>query len=440
MGASVVLDVGKTSAKLCAVDPKHGRVLVELRRPSATLPGPPYPHLDTEGVFDWAIEGLARIAADHEIDAIVPVAHGATAALVAGDALALPVLDYEFEGVAELDAAYEPLARDFAHTRSPRLPGGLNLGRQLYWLGRRFPAEFARTSEILLWPQYWAWRLSGARVCELTSLGCHTDLWRPEARAFSSLARERGFGARFPALVPAWKRIGAIRPELARATGLRADCAVLAGIHDSSASYLVHRAGRDDGFVVVSTGTWFVCMAHGAKLERLRPELDMLANVDVHGDPVACARFMGGREYEASAGTDGLTAKPNAADLEALLESNAAAGPAAERPRVARSRAALAALRLALLTDQALDRLGALGDVIVEGPFARNAAYCEALAALRAPQTVSASADAIGTIAGAQLLVTWPARAVEPCLSRCNAALASRISDYRKSWRERIAG
>lgn len=374
MGSSAVLDVGKTNAKLCAVD-ASGRVLLELRRPSEVLAGPPYPRLDCDGLFDWAIEGLARIAADHEIDAVVPVAHGATAALLAGDALALPVLDYEFDGVAEFDAAYEPLARDFAHTRSPRLPGGLNLGRQLFWLERRFPAEFARTTEILLWPQYFAWRLSGEKASEITSLGCHTDLWQPEAHAFSSLARERGWSARFPPLVPAWRRIGVIRPELARATGLCTDCAVLAGIHDSNASYLVHRVGREDAFAVVATGTWFVCMAHGAPLARLNPELDMLANVDACGDPVATARFMGGRLFET------------------LLERSLS--PAA------------AAHELARETDRRLDALGASGDVIVEGPFARLGAYCAALAALRKPQPVIASADAIGTIAGAHCLLTW---------------------------------
>ncbi len=386
MGSSVVLDVGKTNAKLCAVD-ATGRVLLELRRPSAVLTGPPYPRLDCDGLFDWAIEGLARIAADHEIDAIVPVAHGATAALVADDELMLPVLDYEFDGVAEFDSAYEPLARDFEHTRSPRLPGGLNLGRQLFWLERRFPREFARVSDILLWPQYFAWRLSGEKASELTSLGCHTDLWQPEARAFSSFASERGFDARFPPLVPAWRPIGVIRPELARVTGLREDCAVLAGIHDSNAAYLVHRAGREDAFAVVSTGTWFVCMAHRAALERLQPELDMLANVDVHGDPVATARFMGGRRYDT------------------LLERST---PPAQ-----------AAFELASETDRCLDRLGATGDLIVEGPFARDAAYCSELAALRAPQPVFASADAVGSLAGARLLARWGEKDVNPRLTLC---------------------
>ncbi len=374
MGSSVVLDVGKTNAKLVAFD-EAGRVQLELRRPSAVLAGPPYPSLDADGVFEWAVEGLARMAADRDVRAIVPVAHGAAAALVAGDALALPVLDYEFDGVGEFDAEYEPLARDFARTHSPRLPAGLNLGRQLFWLERVFPAEFARTTDILLCPQYFAWRLSGAKHAEPTSLGCHTDLWQPEARAFSRFARERGFAARFPPLVPAWTRVGAIRPELAHATGVREDCAVLAGVHDSNASYLAQLARRRDRFTVVSTGTWFVCLARGAKLERLRPDCDMLANVDVYGDPVATARFMGGRMHEALRAR-GLSAEAAAAEL-------------------------------ARETGRCLDRLGAEGELIVEGPFARDAAYCAALAALRAPQVVTRSADATGTLAGARILVEW---------------------------------
>jgi sugar (pentulose or hexulose) kinase len=368
VGCTVVLDVGKTSAKLCAVD-ASGKLLAERRRANAVLAGPPYPHLDVEGIFGWAIEGLARISADHAVDAVVPVAHGACAALLAGSALALPVLDYEFAGVAEFDAEYEPLARDFAATRSPRLPAGLNLGRQLFWLERRFPAEFARVTDILLWPQYWSWRLGGAKCTEVTSLGCHTDLWQPSARGFSRLARERGWAARFPPLAPAWRRTGN----------------VLAGAHDSNASCLAHRAARTAPFVVVSTGTWFVCLAHGALLDRLDPSQDMLANVDVHGEPVATARFMGGREFESTSATLGATR---------------------------------AAEQLASRTAECLDRLGALGDVIVEGPFARDGAYCSALAALRMPQPVWSSDDSTGTVAGACLLASWPTRVREPKLTR----------------------
>lgn len=30
-----------------------------------------------------------------------------------------------------------------------------------------------------MYPQYWALRLTGIAANEVTSLGCHTDLWNP---------------------------------------------------------------------------------------------------------------------------------------------------------------------------------------------------------------------------------------------------------------------
>ncbi len=64
-------------------------------------------------------------------------------------------------------------------TGSPTLPMGLNLGAQIHWQARRFPDAFAKTRHILMYPQYWAFRLTGVAASEATSLGCHTDLWAP---------------------------------------------------------------------------------------------------------------------------------------------------------------------------------------------------------------------------------------------------------------------
>src|SRR5206468_4979767 len=92
--ALIVLDIGKTNAKLALID-ANGRVLAEQRRPNVVLDDGPYPHLDTDGIWQWMLEvcrGFAQLA---EVSAIVPVTHGATAALVDGDGLVLPVLDYE---------------------------------------------------------------------------------------------------------------------------------------------------------------------------------------------------------------------------------------------------------------------------------------------------------------------------------------------------------
>ena len=110
------------------------------------------------------------------IGAIIPVGHGAAAAIVRGSRLACAPMDYETPIPAALRAQYDTLRDPFADTGSPALPQGLNLGAQLFWLGKLHPDLYAPGTQIIPWPQYWAWLLSGVAASEVTSLGCHTDL------------------------------------------------------------------------------------------------------------------------------------------------------------------------------------------------------------------------------------------------------------------------
>jgi sugar (pentulose or hexulose) kinase len=185
-GHVLVLDIGKTNVKAALVDTA---TLVEIDRrttPNAVLPGPPYPHADTERIWSFLLGALRDLHARHRIDAVVATAHGASAALVGADGkLALPVLDYEHPAPEDLAADYDAVRPDFTESGSPRLERGLNLGAQLFWQSRRFPDVFA-TATILLWPQYWTSRLSGVAASEVTSLGAHTDLWCPAERSIST--------------------------------------------------------------------------------------------------------------------------------------------------------------------------------------------------------------------------------------------------------------
>lgn len=441
--ASVILDIGKTNSKLSLVA-ADGRVLEEQRRPNRVLPAGPYPHLDVEGLWPWMLQTLKEFATKARITSLVPVTHGATAALVDEQGLTLPVLDYEFTPPEEHYRSQRPA---FAETLSPALPAGLNLGRQLAWLAEAFPAEFARSRHVLMYPQYWAWRFCGVAASELTSLGCHTDLWNPLARSYSSLVRARGWEQKFPPLQSAWARLGPVLPEIAAATGLPADCEVVCGIHDSNASLLRYLASREP-LTVLSTGTWVIAASLGdAPQQRLDEHRDMLANVDVHGRPVACMRFMGGREFGALAG--GEPAAFSIADLQALVHRKTLAlpsfaeaggpfagqvgrieGPAPETPA---EQAALATLYGALMTDYCLSSLNAQGPVIVEGSFSRNALFGPLLAALRPGQAVAVSDDSSGTTCGGWMLQHW---GTQPPASH-QAALAlplPGLAGYRQRW------
>lgn len=450
-GIVAVVDVGKTRTKLAIVD-ESGVLREERHAPSASLAGPPYPHLDVEATIAWILATLRDLGVRWPIDVVVPVAHGAAAALTSGDELALPVMDYEFQGPEELASSYP--APSFEETLSPPLPAGLNLGRQLHWQSARMPEEFARVTEILLYPQYVAWRLSGRKASEVTSLGCHTDLWCPRTGGFSSLARARGWDRLFPPKEKAWAELGPLRPDVRGATGLSQECRVLTGIHDSNASYLPHRVARTPPFSVVSTGTWIVCMAAGGSIEELDPTADTLANVDVLGDPVPTSRFMGGRELEAIGGDRRVLADVGDEDVQRIVDRGILAvpgfasegGPFRSSPgrvrggplETAPDRAALGILYCALMTDVCLDLVGARGPCIVDGSFARTPAFASLLAALRGEGPVVVGDDAGGTSAGALALASWPASRTTVARAQVRPSDVTGLERYRELWRREL--
>lgn len=413
-----VIDIGKTNAKVALVDRESLSEIAVTKRPNAVLKGGLYPHYDVDGLWAFILDGLKRFQTEFGVDAISITTHGASAVLLDAEGeLAAPALDYEFDGPDTLTAEYDAARPPFAETGSARLPLGLNLGAQLFWQFRNFPELKARTRTILTYPQYWAFRLSGVAVNEVTSLGCHTDLWMPEAGKYSSLVVREGWADLMAPVARAADRLGPILPEIAAATGLAADTPVICGIHDSNASLYAHLAAREAPFSVVSTGTWVISMAVGGAKVTLDPSRDTLVNVNAYGDPVPSARFMGGREFERLIGDGQKDFAP--ADLGSVLARAAMLLPAVENQSgpfqgrkaawtvepsrlTAAERYVTVSFYLALMTATGLDIVGAQGPVLVEGPFADNAAYLAMLAAITG-RPVEAVAG-IGTSIGAALL------------------------------------
>jgi len=447
----VVLDVGKTHVKLYVLDERQQTAATHTRDNLVREDGP-YPHADTDGIWTWMLEVLAEVSRRFPVDAIAVTTHGATAALVDPDAggagLALPILDYEWPGV-EAATGYEDIRPPFSETFSPGLPAGLNLGRQLYWQQATFPEAFDRARYILPYAQYWTWRLTGVAVSEVSSLGCHTDLWQPAARSFSSLVVERGWAGRLPRLAPAWETLGPITAEVAGRTGLSEDCRVHTGVHDSNASLLLFTRARPGAdLCVVSTGTWVVCMAAGGAVAVLDERRDMLANVDVEGRMVPCIRFMGGREYaeicsRLGASPDGCASEDDVAralsdEAFVLPDFSHGSGPFGGRQPEIRgpvaNGTALASLYCALMVDQCLDLLEVEDDVILVGSYLQNPLLCALVAQLRSPQAVLLSGESSGTARGAAQLTRW-ADATAVSLDPCAPSRIDGLADYARTWR-----
>jgi len=444
-----VIDIGKTHAKLIVVDAESGKELASRKIANRVVGGPPYPHYDTDTLWRFIQEGLAELNNVPGYQAISITTHGASAALLntAGE-LAMPVLDYEFTFPDRIVEAYEAIRPEFAETFSPRLTGGLNLGAQLHYQRAFFPEAFASVSTILTYPQYWAHRLTGIAANEATSLGCHTDLWRPFEGDYSSLVARLGIADLMAPIRSAFDALGQTTPIITRQLGLAAPVPVYCGIHDSNASLLPHLVGFGLPCTVVSTGTWVVCFAAGGQADDLDENRDTLVNVDAFGKPVPSARYMGGREWEiitkgleqVAPDAEWIAVEDVVAQGQMLLPSvvsgtgpfPGATGGWRNEPQTDEGRRAAASLYQALMTMTCLDLIGSRGPIVVEGPFAANKVFRAALSTLSG-RDVYASASHTGTSLGASFLTGTKSNVPVELVTQRIADLDT----YAKRWRER---
>nr|WP_306267178.1 FGGY-family carbohydrate kinase [Pararhizobium sp. IMCC3301] len=451
-----VVDIGKTNAKLAIVDPQNWQETAVRTMANRVLPGPPYPHFDVETIWGFLLDALCELNRLYPVAGISITAHGASGVLLDGNGdLAMPVLDYEFDGPDKMADAYDTVRPDFAETGSPRLPMGLNLGAQFFWQMQSFPQQGAKVRHMLTYPQYWAFRLSGMMANEVTSLGCHTDLWNPWEGSFSAMVSAQGWTKLMAPVRKADDILGSVRPEIAQATGLATDVKVTCGIHDSNASLFPHLVRRQTPLSAVSTGTWVICMAVGGKPVDPDPARDTLVNVNAFGDPVPSARFMGGREFDLL--MEGRKAEATAADIAQVLDNSIMLLPSVENrsgpfqgrdaswtvePQTLSDGAfyATVSFYLALMTNTCLNLCGADGPIIVEGPFSQNDAYLTMLAGAASRPVIRSNSSATGTSIGAAMLAgknrTGPSETgsdVQP--NTPNRA----FSNYANLWRDRVS-
>jgi sugar (pentulose or hexulose) kinase len=449
-----VVDLGATNSKVLLFD-AAGQFVTARKMASGHRQAPPYAALDPDAFFTFVPEALRELDQILPIDAIVPCAHGsALACLDAQGQLALPIMDYTAQPPEAVRAAYAAIAPDFSEVFCPVAPLALCLGLQLFWQQTQFPEPFARVTTILPLPQYVAYRLCGVARSEITTFGAQSQLWDVPGGQFSSLVKARGWATLFAPMVKAWDILGEL-PAAWRGNGFRGDAMVHAGVHDSNANYLRYVAGGKSDFTLLSTGTWVIGFAPNSDVLALDPTRDTVTNSDVFGRPVACCRFMGGREFEIVAGG----ADPGLATVDALAaliargtyalpSFTASGGPVPDTGNAGRiigapaetpsEQASLATLYTALMTNESLRAVRATGDIIIDGPFGRNPLFLGILAGLRPNQAVMAPELEDGTAAGAALLARMDQRGALPlvdlALRRTAPIDVSGLSSYAERW------
>lgn len=402
-GLYAVIDIGKTVSKL-SLWGEGGLLLKEVTRANEKLRTEHYDALDAENIEIWLFENLLEFSKIGQIVGIIPVAHGAAAAIIKLGSLALLPMDYESEIPAEIMQEYSELRDEFEINLSPKMEKGLNLGAQLYFLKKLYPALFESNIQILTWAQYWAFVFSGAAFCEITSMGAHTDLWSIKDNKPSPMATKLGIAQKLAPFRAAYEIAGPVRKGLVARLGISENAKVYVGIHDSNAAlHLIRNLPQLKGkeICVVSTGTWFVLMRalsghEKFDLNALDESKSLLANIDTYSRPVPTALFMGGREIEmlnAEGGCRIDLVENQAALFEALRTLNVkerlifpsitpGIGPfATKKAKYDFSGlneyeiGALVALYAAMVTVYCLDLLDAPNNIILDGRFAHSDIY-----------------------------------------------------------------
>ncbi len=445
-----VIDLGKTNSKVALVDTVNANEVQVIKQQASVRTDSLYPSLDHQAIEAFIVDALHALSTLHSIDAITVTSHGATAALIdkSGE-LVLPVVDYEFTDIDELRAEYENVRPAFAESGSPSLPGGLNIGAQLYWQQRNYASLFKQVDSILTWPQFWVHTLTGERHNDVTSLGAHTDLYEPRKQQYSSLVVKQQWINKMPPSTLPGVISGTLTPKASKRLGMPSKIPVYTGIHDSNASLVPHLISQSAPFSVVSTGTWFISMAIGGTKTILDETRDTLINVDANGNSVPSARFMGGRERDLLKVTEPVSEEAmnsllNSDAIPPMLMPSTVSGtgpfPSTKNQWLGSNiendttiKDCAVTLYLALMTRECLLLIGAKGPTFIEGPLAHDKQFSQMLAAAT-DRPVLTSNTLTGTSVGATMLLSAPKKQLEYKTVVLEDSKKAKLQQYATQW------
>ena len=178
---------------------------------------------------------------------------------------------------------------EFGRKTGSEVLGMLNSGIQIYWLKQCKNDIYSGIEHTLHFPQYLSYILTGEIGSEYTSIGCHTALWDFDKMEYHEWLAGEGIVLPHPA--PVNKVFPAIKnPEIN----------VGIGIHDSSASLVPFLEYSKENFILVSTGTWCVCMNpfNYTPLTIEQLEKGCLCHISIKEKPVKSSRFYLGHIHD----------------------------------------------------------------------------------------------------------------------------------------------
>ncbi len=296
-----ILDVGKTNKKLLLFDQSYQLVYEKSDRMEETVDEDGFPCEDLASLTSSAVELIKSSLhlEEFEVKAINFTAYGASFVYIDGDGKTLtPLYNYLKPYPQDLQQQfYEKYGGEKAFSRCTASPvlGSLNSGMQLLLIKHEQPEIFARIAFALHLPQYLSYLFTDLAVTDITSIGCHTNLWDFTQQAYHAWVQNEGIAT---VLAPI---ISSASVEKIHIEGQELSCGI--GLHDSSSALIPYLICFKQPFVLVSTGTWSISLNPFDHVPLTDEELekDCLSYLQFTGKPVKASRLFLGNEHEKGA-------------------------------------------------------------------------------------------------------------------------------------------
>jgi sugar (pentulose or hexulose) kinase len=297
MKVTAVFDIGRTNKKYVLFD-ENNQIVEEV---SESLPETTdedgFPTEDIALLSEWVVSRWTDLKNNpkYDIKAVNAAAYGAS--LVHLDAENKPVTPlYSYLKpfpealLSQFYSTYGDPTRIALQTGSPAM-GMLNSGMQLYWLKHAKPDVYAKIISSLHLPQYILFLLTGRKVSDYTSVGCHTALWSFEMWDYHEWVKAEGIQKKLPPILASSSFIYRNGDK-----GIQSGF----GLHDSSSALIPYRMALKRPFVLLSTGTWCINFNLFASkpLTSYQLERDCLNYLTPEGSGVTTSRLFMGREHD----------------------------------------------------------------------------------------------------------------------------------------------
>lgn len=291
-----IFDVGKTNKKLLLFDEQYKLVHEQSKQFEEITDEDGFPCEDINILTEWIKTSFKNLLSDarFNIKGINFSGYGASFVYLNDKAdVCLPLYNYLKPYPEKLkDKFYQEYGGESYISKATASPvlGSLNSGMQLYRLKNENPKVFNTIKHALHLPQYLSFILSGELCADITSIGCHTNLWEFQNNCYHSWVGNENILSKFPPLKSNDEAIAAINQNIPVGTGL----------HDSSAALIPYLISFNDPFVLISTGTWCITLNpfNYTQLSDFELHQDCLCYLSYQAKPVKASRLFAGYEHE----------------------------------------------------------------------------------------------------------------------------------------------